>query len=81
MDVYVNQLIGSGRPHDLFYTNANVIVSRSFSLAMIVMLIRAHFFEAAYKNYVKTFVSRYVNEPTIMAWELANEPRCSGSTG
>lgn len=32
----------------------------------------------AYKNYVKTFVGRYVNEPTIMAWELANEPRCNG---
>jgi endo-1,4-beta-mannosidase len=25
---------------------------------------------AAYKNYIKTFVGRYVNEPTIMAWEL-----------
>ena len=25
---------------------------------------------AAYKNYVKTFVSRYVNEPTILAWEV-----------
>ncbi|PVF97740.1 glycoside hydrolase [Serendipita vermifera] len=32
----------------------------------------------AFKNYVNTFVSRYVNEPTIMAWELANEPRCNG---
>lgn len=36
---------------------------------------------AAFKAYVKTFVSRYVNEPTIMAWELANEPRCKGSSG
>jgi mannan endo-1,4-beta-mannosidase len=36
---------------------------------------------AAYKNYVKAFVTRYVNEPGIMAWELANEPRCAGSTG
>jgi len=35
----------------------------------------------AYKNYIKAFVGRYVNEPTIMAWELANEPRCAGSTG
>jgi len=34
---------------------------------------------AAYKNYVQTFVTRYVNEPTILAWELANEPRCKGS--
>ena len=36
---------------------------------------------AAFKNYIKAFVGRYVNEPTIMAWELANEPRCAGSTG
>ncbi|EIW75756.1 hypothetical protein CONPUDRAFT_180574 [Coniophora puteana RWD-64-598 SS2] len=35
---------------------------------------------AAYKNYVKAFVSRYANEPTIFGWELANEPRCGGST-
>ncbi|EPQ57046.1 mannanase [Gloeophyllum trabeum ATCC 11539] len=61
MDVYVNQLIGQGSPHDYFYTNAAT--------------------QAAYKNYVKTFISRYINEPTIMAWELANEPRCAGSTG
>ncbi|KAJ3819804.1 mannanase [Lentinula raphanica] len=60
MDVYVNQLLGQGSPHDYFYTNATVI--------------------AAYKNYVKTFVSRYVNEPGILGWELANEPRCLGST-
>lgn len=61
MDVYVNQIVGAGKPHDLFYTNAKVI--------------------AAYKAYIKAFVNRYVNEPTILGWELANEPRCSGSTG
>ncbi|KIK62666.1 glycoside hydrolase family 5 protein [Collybiopsis luxurians FD-317 M1] len=60
MDVYVNQLLGQGQPHDFFYTNPTVI--------------------AAYKNYVKTFVTRYLNEPAILAWELANEPRCLGST-
>ncbi|KAJ3795298.1 glycoside hydrolase [Lentinula aff. detonsa] len=60
MDVYVDQLLGQGQPHDYFYTNATVI--------------------AAYKNYVKTFVTRYINEPGILAWELANEPRCLGST-
>ena len=36
---------------------------------------------AAYKNYVNEFVSRYADDDTIMAWELANEPRCTGSTG
>ncbi len=34
----------------------------------------------AFKSYVKTFVSRYVDESTIMAWELANEPRCTGTS-
>uniref|UniRef100_A0A0W0FSC3 mannan endo-1,4-beta-mannosidase n=1 Tax=Moniliophthora roreri TaxID=221103 RepID=A0A0W0FSC3_MONRR len=36
---------------------------------------------SAYKNYINAFVGRYKNEPTIMAWELANEPRCKGTTG
>ncbi|KAI0769787.1 mannanase [Trametes elegans] len=35
----------------------------------------------AFKSYIKTFVGRYVDEPTILGWELANEPRCRGSTG
>ncbi|KAF7375741.1 Glycoside hydrolase family 5 protein [Mycena sanguinolenta] len=35
---------------------------------------------AAYKTYVQAVVSRYVNEPTVMAWELANEPRCAGTS-
>jgi mannan endo-1,4-beta-mannosidase len=36
---------------------------------------------SAYKNYIAGFVGRYLNEPTILAWELANEPRCGGSSG
>ncbi|POM80317.1 Mannan endo-1,4-beta-mannosidase, partial [Phytophthora palmivora] len=35
--------------------------------------------KAAYKKFVKTFVERYADEETIMAWELCNECRCAGS--
>ncbi|KAF7343111.1 Carbohydrate-binding module family 1 protein/glycoside hydrolase family 5 protein [Mycena venus] len=60
MDVYAAQLLGSGQPHDVFYTNPTII--------------------AAFKTYVQAIVTRYVNEPGILAWELVNEPRCSGSS-
>ncbi len=33
---------------------------------------------AAYKKYVNFFVNRYKNSPAIFAWELMNEPRCTG---
>jgi mannan endo-1,4-beta-mannosidase len=31
-----------------------------------------------YRKYIKTVVSRYSQSSAIFAWELANEPRCSG---
>ncbi|KAL1735553.1 glycoside hydrolase family 5 protein [Schizophyllum commune] len=37
--------------------------------------------KTAFKSYINAFVSRYADEPTILAWELANEPRCKGSPG
>lgn len=30
----------------------------------------------AYKKYVKAIVKKYAKSSAIMAWELANEPRC-----
>ncbi|RBR26783.1 uncharacterized protein FIESC28_00364 [Fusarium coffeatum] len=30
----------------------------------------------AFKNYIKTVVNRYKDSPAVMAWEVANEPRC-----
>jgi len=33
------------------------------------------------KNDIEAFNGRYIDESSIMALELANEPRCAGSTG
>jgi mannan endo-1,4-beta-mannosidase len=30
----------------------------------------------AFKNYISHVVPRYANNPTVLAWELANDPRC-----
>ncbi len=34
--------------------------------------------QAAYKAYIEFIVNRYKSSPAIFAWELCNEPRCSG---
>ena len=34
--------------------------------------------QAAYKNYINLIVNRYKSSAAIFAWELCNEPRCSG---
>ncbi|RMY53953.1 hypothetical protein D0863_13784 [Hortaea werneckii] len=34
--------------------------------------------QTQYKKYIKAVVSRYPSSPAIFAWELANEPRCTG---
>jgi mannan endo-1,4-beta-mannosidase len=68
MDKYVEWTGASG--HDAFYTNEAC--------------------KTAYKNYIKYFLNRtnsytgvkYKDDPTIMTWELGNEPRCkSDATG
>lgn len=32
----------------------------------------------AYRQYIKSVISRYVGSPAVFAWELCNEPRCHG---
>ncbi|KAL7619638.1 hypothetical protein AAE478_010179 [Parahypoxylon ruwenzoriense] len=34
----------------------------------------------AFKSYISQFITRYRESPTIMAWELSNEPRCGADT-
>lgn len=62
---YADQILGAGQPRELFYTDP---------------LIRD-----AYKNFVAMLVTRvntytgvrYNESATVLAWELANEPRTS----
>jgi mannan endo-1,4-beta-mannosidase len=65
MDQYVRWR--GGQYHDDFYTDP---VIREWYKAWIAHLL----------NRVNTFTGvQYKNDPTIMTWELANEPRCIGS--
>ncbi|KAN0093042.1 Glycoside hydrolase superfamily [Tylopilus felleus] len=36
--------------------------------------------DAAYQTYVEVWIERYIDEPTLFGWGLANEPRCAGPT-
>ena len=65
MDQYVTWAGGSH--HDDFYTNATI---KAWYKAWISHLL----------NHVNSITGiAYKNDPTIMTWELANEPRCVGS--
>jgi len=33
----------------------------------------------AFKNYVSHVITRFIDNPTILGWELANDPRCSST--
>ncbi|KAJ3563399.1 hypothetical protein NP233_g8962 [Leucocoprinus birnbaumii] len=33
----------------------------------------------AFQNYTREIVTRYANHPNVLAWELANDPRCGSS--
>jgi mannan endo-1,4-beta-mannosidase len=33
----------------------------------------------AFKNYSTQVISRYVNSPSVFAWEIANDPRCNST--
>lgn len=67
MDAYVGWAGGSF--HDDFYTNATI---KTWYKAWISHLL----------NHVNSITGvAYKNDPTIMTWELANEPRCVGSGG
>ncbi len=64
MDIYVDWL--KGQYHDQFYTDPTI---RQWYKAWISHVL----------NHVNTITKiAYKDDPTIMAWELANEPECGG---
>lgn len=76
MDVYTVNL--GGKYHDDVCIS---LPSSSFSVSQAVELNRCQFYRVprikdAFKRYVGEMVKRYKDNPAIMAWELANEPRC-----
>jgi len=62
---WVDQGIGPGNDAELFYTNPTL--------------------RSAYKDWIKHLITRnntltgqrYIDDPTILAWELLNEPRAA----
>jgi mannan endo-1,4-beta-mannosidase len=80
MDIYVKQIAGSSgtsRPLSRSLTthslNTHTATHEAFYTNPSII--------SAYEKYISVWVNRYKNDPTIFAWELANEPRCTGSTG
>lgn len=75
MDVYTVNL--GGKYHD---DVSNARLPQSECMTDLAKFYRLPQIKAAYKHYVKTFVTRYKNNPTIFAWELINEARCDGTS-
>lgn len=70
MDVYTVNL--GGKYHDDVSPTArlrNLITDQA-------QFYRLPAIKKAFKNYIKTVVNRYKDSPAVMAWEIANEPRC-----
>jgi mannan endo-1,4-beta-mannosidase len=77
MDVYTVNL--GGKYHDDVTASYSLIVRIQGGIECAdcwQQFYRLPQIKKAYKRYVKEMVTRYRNSPAIMAWELANEPRC-----